>query len=174
MSSIMRTLWRPAVALGVALALAGGCSDDSNPEPGPQVFTGGSAGVSAGSSGAGGSVAGTGGASGTSGQAGVAGTTGGTDAGGAAGTTAGSAGTDGGAAGTTGGAAGTTGGSAGATGGSAGAGGQVNCDGPNGCYACKPTTLPQFLNHCTDSTCVPFDNAARLPLYKNGTLPPLP
>jgi hypothetical protein len=43
------------------------------------------------------------------------------------------------------------------------------------CYPCKPATDPQFLNACTDSTCVPFDDKARvskLPL--DGALPPVP
>jgi hypothetical protein len=31
------------------------------------------------------------------------------------------------------------------------------------------------LNHCTDATCVPFDNKARLPkLNADGSLPPRP
>lgn len=43
-----------------------------------------------------------------------------------------------------------------------------------GCFQCTPTTDEDFLNACTDGTCVAFDNAARLPLYNGGNLPPLP
>ncbi len=43
------------------------------------------------------------------------------------------------------------------------------------CWDETPTTSTQLLNACTDSTCVPFDNCARLPLLRpDGTLPPLP
>lgn len=55
-----------------------------------------------------------------------------------------------------------------------GGGGAPNCDGPNGCYSCPPTKNEQFLNACTSAQCSPFDNAARLPLYNNGNLPPVP
>src|SRR5690349_7017536 len=58
--------------------------------------------------------------------------------------------------------------------GTGGAGGAPSCDGPNGCYSCAPKTGTQLLNACTTSQCSPFDNAARLPLYNNGNLPPLP
>jgi hypothetical protein len=37
---------------------------------------------------------------------------------------------------------------------------------------CLPVVEEHFLNKCTDG-CFPFDNAARLPLYVNGELPPL-
>lgn len=51
----------------------------------------------------------------------------------------------------------------------------VNCDGPDGCYACPPTTQDQFLNACTDAASAVFDNEARLPLLNaDGSLPPLP
>ena len=43
------------------------------------------------------------------------------------------------------------------------------------CYPCKPSSDPQYLNACTDSTCVPFDDKARvtkLPL--DGALPQVP
>ena len=50
-----------------------------------------------------------------------------------------------------------------------------SCVGDGGCYACAPTTTPQFLNHCTGATCTPFNNTARLPLLRaDGGLPPLP
>jgi hypothetical protein len=48
---------------------------------------------------------------------------------------------------------------------------------PAGCFrqdACEPDDDTDFLNGCTDGSCVAFDNAARLPLYNAGTLPPLP
>jgi hypothetical protein len=49
------------------------------------------------------------------------------------------------------------------------------CRGPNGCYACAPTTDIDFLNGCTDGRCVPFDNKKRLTnLTPEGTLRPLP
>jgi len=61
--------------------------------------------------------------------------------------------------------------------GKAGAGGKdpgKNCEGPEGCYSCEPKETLQYLNHCTDSECEPFDNATRLPLLKDGKLPALP
>lgn len=61
--------------------------------------------------------------------------------------------------------------------GDAGEGGTVDpgCLGPNGCFTCEPTKNDEILNACTDGQCTPFDNAARLPLYKAGAaLPPVP
>ena len=55
-----------------------------------------------------------------------------------------------------------------------GTGGAPNCDGPNGCFSCPPTKNVEFLNACTDAQCSPFDDKARLPLYNNGNLPPVP
>jgi hypothetical protein len=48
------------------------------------------------------------------------------------------------------------------------------CVGPNGCWACTPTTNDQFLNACSGS-CVTFDET-RLNglLTADGGLPPLP
>lgn len=46
------------------------------------------------------------------------------------------------------------------------------CVGPAGCFKCEPTKNDEFLNACTDGQCTPFDNAARLPLFKAGQ--PLP
>ncbi|MDB4946598.1 MAG: hypothetical protein JWP97_6132 [Labilithrix sp.] len=46
------------------------------------------------------------------------------------------------------------------------------CNGPAGCFACEPVSELDFLNACTDGSCTPFDNVARLPLYKAGQ--PLP
>ena len=49
------------------------------------------------------------------------------------------------------------------------------CIGDAGCFKCEPSSLVDFLNACTDRTCVPFDNVARLPLFKPGqALPPVP
>jgi hypothetical protein len=43
------------------------------------------------------------------------------------------------------------------------------------CYACAPTETPQFLNACTNASCVPFDDPSRLAnLLPDGGLPPLP
>ena len=50
----------------------------------------------------------------------------------------------------------------------------VDCTGENECFSCEPVELTDFLNACTDGTCFPFDNAARLSRYNNGDLPPLP
>ena len=51
----------------------------------------------------------------------------------------------------------------------------AGCIGPNGCYACAPVQELDYLNACTDGQCTPFDNAARLPLYKAGQpLPAIP
>ena len=46
------------------------------------------------------------------------------------------------------------------------------CVGPAGCFKCEPTKNDDFLNACTDRLCTPFDNTARLPLFKAGQ--PLP
>ncbi|MDB5219128.1 MAG: hypothetical protein JWO86_7055 [Myxococcaceae bacterium] len=52
----------------------------------------------------------------------------------------------------------------------------ASCNGgPQGCFTCEPVQLDDFLNACTDGQCTPFDNVARLPLYKAGqALPPVP
>jgi hypothetical protein len=43
------------------------------------------------------------------------------------------------------------------------------------CYPCVPTTTEQFLNGCSDGTCVPFDrDRLKGLLLPDGTLPPLP
>lgn len=84
-----------------------------------------------------------------------------------------SSGTSTGATGT-GGAGGGGAGSSSATGTGGAGGAPPECNGPNGCFACPPKTGNQILNACTASQCSPFDNVARLPLYNNGTLPPLP
>jgi hypothetical protein len=48
------------------------------------------------------------------------------------------------------------------------------CVGPNGCWACTPTTNEQFLNACSGQ-CVSFDTTRLTPfLAPDGALPPLP
>lgn len=37
------------------------------------------------------------------------------------------------------------------------------CLDPSGCFACPPSTTPEFLEACTASECAPFDNNARIP-----------
>lgn len=56
-----------------------------------------------------------------------------------------------------------------------------NCDAdpltftsPTQCYACAPTTSPQFANACTNSMCVPFDDTRLTNLLSDGALPPVP
>ncbi|MGH7283167.1 MAG: hypothetical protein ACRELY_16700 [Polyangiaceae bacterium] len=58
-----------------------------------------------------------------------------------------------------------------------GDGNPANCD-PSattdgGCFACTPVTNDQLEKACTDSTCLPFDDNARIPGF-NGTLPSVP
>lgn len=48
------------------------------------------------------------------------------------------------------------------------------CQGPNGCYACPPTTETEIVSQCTDSLCVPFDNSRVTLLGADGRLRPLP
>jgi hypothetical protein len=50
------------------------------------------------------------------------------------------------------------------------------CLGPDGCFACEPTSSIELTNACTDATCEPFENTTdRLPLLeRDGSLPPLP
>jgi ABC-type phosphate transport system substrate-binding protein len=43
-----------------------------------------------------------------------------------------------------------------------------------GCYRCEPTDIVTLENACSDATCEPFDNAARLPQLEMGKLPDLP
>jgi hypothetical protein len=42
------------------------------------------------------------------------------------------------------------------------------------CFACAPETRTEFLNACTNATCVPFDKARITKLPPDGTLPPVP
>ena len=44
---------------------------------------------------------------------------------------------------------------------------------PPGCFAGKPSTHSEFLNACTTSDYVLFDNCARIGFCAGGTLPPL-
>jgi hypothetical protein len=46
-----------------------------------------------------------------------------------------------------------------------------NCFDPT---LCEPVEDADFLNGCTGGQCIAFDNTARLPLFNNGNLPPLP
>ena len=56
-------------------------------------------------------------------------------------------------------------------GGDMGDGGAVNCDGPNGCYSCTPTTDSQLQNHCVEGGCpAHFDNTTLTKLNLVGTL----
>jgi hypothetical protein len=58
--------------------------------------------------------------------------------------------------------------------GSKAAAGKGGSSGAGGCYSGEPKQTSQYLNHCTDSECEPFDNKARLPLLDGDKLPPLP
>lgn len=49
-----------------------------------------------------------------------------------------------------------------------------SCMGSNGCYACTPTNEEQLASLCTDSICIPFDNARVTLLTSDGHLRPLP
>jgi hypothetical protein len=50
-----------------------------------------------------------------------------------------------------------------------------SCRQPAGCLPCAPGVHPTLLNACSDTTCVPFDNAARLQnRAPDGGLRPLP
>jgi hypothetical protein len=52
----------------------------------------------------------------------------------------------------------------------------AGCVGDGGCFSCKPTTNEQFLDHCSGSSCSPFDNKTRIPAatWDGGALPPVP
>lgn len=68
--------------------------------------------------------------------------------------------------------------SAGGTGGDGsgfGGAGGARCRVPSGCVSCLPAQGSDSSNACTDATCVPFDNRARLSnLAPDGGLKPLP
>jgi ABC-type phosphate transport system substrate-binding protein len=46
------------------------------------------------------------------------------------------------------------------------------CNGDGSCYACTPTTTTEFLNACTSSVCVPFDDSMRISGFDGG-FPPI-
>jgi hypothetical protein len=52
----------------------------------------------------------------------------------------------------------------------------VSDGGTTGCFSCPPQTNAQFLTQCAPSgdQCTSFDNAARLPFWDGGALPPAP
>ncbi len=142
----------------VALCIAGvaaACTSDKKETPSIVVNEGGDAGATSG---------------GTSAKGGAT-SIGGTDA----------AGGDTTAAGAT---AVATGGSATGTAGAASVAGAANLAGAAGagtdcedatkkCYRCAATTDNQILRHCTDATCIPFDNST-LTKMVGGKLPALP
>jgi hypothetical protein len=141
--------WAISAAL-VSLVLP--ACDDSNNNPSPSAGKGGSE-SSAGKSGK--SGAGTGGKSGS----------------GAAGKSGSGAGGKSGAGG--GGKSGSNGGSAGSAGGGDIDAGTGDCKGAMDCFSCAPTKDEEFLNHCTDATCNPYDNS-KLTKLTNGHLPAIP
>jgi hypothetical protein len=52
-----------------------------------------------------------------------------------------------------------------------------SCEGTIGgkpCYACAPEKREEFLNACTDATCVPFDPARVTKIKPGDPLPPVP
>jgi hypothetical protein len=49
-----------------------------------------------------------------------------------------------------------------------------SCTGPGGCFTCTPVDESQILAHCTDSTCVPFNNSRLTFMGDDGGLRPLP
>jgi hypothetical protein len=160
MSAFKRNSLGMAIFSAVLLlgALQGCGDDDDNPAP-PDVETGGSNTTAGGKS----SQAGSSSNAGKGGKGG-SGNTGNTDEGGNAPTHNGGSGND------------------------AGSGNEGGGDNPpipactlpelgaDGCFNCPKDGEPeQWLNRCVDSDCVPFDNAARLPLLKpDGSVPALP
>ena len=53
--------------------------------------------------------------------------------------------------------------------------GAAGCLAATGCFRCVPEAGNEFLNACTDASCVPFDNATRLEHWAaDGKLRPLP
>jgi hypothetical protein len=67
-------------------------------------------------------------------------------------------------------------GGAGGGGGAGGAGGGAPlCRDASGCHPCSVGGAAVFLNACTDTSCIRFDNASRLKnLDSDGNLKPLP
>jgi hypothetical protein len=136
-----------AIAVALVSSVLPAC-DDSNNNPSPSAGKGGSD-SSAGKGGK--SGAGTGGKSG-SGAAGKSGS---------------------GAAGKSGSGAGGKGGNSGSAGGDDIDAGMGDCKGAMDCYSCAPTKDDEFLNHCTEATCNPYDNS-KLTKLTNGKLPAIP
>ncbi|TKD03307.1 hypothetical protein [Polyangium fumosum] len=60
-----------------------------------------------------------------------------------------------------------------AKGGSGSSSGSGGSGGGEACFSGEPTKDEQYLNQCTDATCVDFDNCARLGLCDGAALPPL-
>ncbi|MDC3953993.1 hypothetical protein [Polyangium jinanense] len=58
-------------------------------------------------------------------------------------------------------------------GGSSSSSGSGGSGGGEACFSGEPTNDEQYLNKCTDATCVDFDNCARLGLCNGAALPPL-
>ena len=50
----------------------------------------------------------------------------------------------------------------------------ASCTDPSGCFACTPSNESEMISHCTDSTCVPFDNNRLTLMGSDGGLRPLP
>ena len=50
----------------------------------------------------------------------------------------------------------------------------ASCTDPSGCFACTPSNESEMISHCTDSTCVPFDNSRLTLMGGDGGLRPLP
>ena len=49
-----------------------------------------------------------------------------------------------------------------------------SCQAASGCFQCTATTDQEIRSACTDSLCIPFDNARLTNLNLDGTLKPLP
>lgn len=47
------------------------------------------------------------------------------------------------------------------------------CSGLGGCFSCTPSNEAEILSHCTDTTCVPFDNKRLTLMADDGSLRPL-
>ncbi len=45
--------------------------------------------------------------------------------------------------------------------------------GPANCFLGQPAKDEEYLNACSTSSCIPFDNCARIGLCDAGTLPPI-
>jgi hypothetical protein len=153
-------LWS-VVALGLAGAAAA-CSETESKKP-TNINVGGEDSGGASSGGA----SSRGGSTSKGGTTSVGGDTGQGGSSASAGASNGSAGTDSTAGGSS-----TTAG-AGSLAGAAGQGADCQ-DTVKKCFKCAPTNSLQLLNHCTDATCVYFDNKTLTKLNADGSRPPLP